>query len=71
MNFGLGCIFIAVEYNDRCAAALTTSLNNTGRHGQVTKSLMKSQIHQLKLRSQEHQPRVDGPSHHHSNFLLK
>eukprot|EP00983_Pelagomonas_calceolata_P012917 412172-Pelagomonas_calceolata.AAC.1 len=29
-NFGLGCPSIAVEYNARCAAALTSDLNNEG-----------------------------------------
>eukprot|EP00983_Pelagomonas_calceolata_P070275 1150723-Pelagomonas_calceolata.AAC.2 len=39
LNFGLGCPSIAVEHNTRCAVALTTSLNNTGKHGHTIKSL--------------------------------
>eukprot|EP00983_Pelagomonas_calceolata_P045765 1139865-Pelagomonas_calceolata.AAC.12 len=36
INFGLRCTSIAIGYHVRCAAALTTSLNNIGRHGQVS-----------------------------------
>eukprot|EP00983_Pelagomonas_calceolata_P119960 1160654-Pelagomonas_calceolata.AAC.7 len=47
-NFGLGCPSIAAEYNARCAAALTTSLNNEEKHGRITKAVLESQLQRLK-----------------------
>lgn len=47
-NFGLGCFSINVEYNARCASALTNSLNDNGKHGRITHALLKSQIQKLK-----------------------
>eukprot|EP00983_Pelagomonas_calceolata_P006763 221349-Pelagomonas_calceolata.AAC.1 len=54
---------IALDYNARCAAALTTSLNNIGRHGRVTKPL----LHQLR----NYILRSINSSHQISSFILK
>eukprot|EP00983_Pelagomonas_calceolata_P003207 104567-Pelagomonas_calceolata.AAC.1 len=68
-NFGLGCPSIAIEYHARCAAALTTSLNNSVLTPclPVTKSLLESQIHQRR----NHTLRNNNPSHQTSSFILK
>eukprot|EP00983_Pelagomonas_calceolata_P057497 1145091-Pelagomonas_calceolata.AAC.2 len=67
LKFELGCPSIAVECNTRCAVALNTSLNNTGRHGCTTKSLLESQIQNLR----SYLLRSINPSRHTPTFISK
>eukprot|EP00983_Pelagomonas_calceolata_P030240 948366-Pelagomonas_calceolata.AAC.1 len=67
LKFGLGCPSIAVEYNARCVAALTTSLNNEGKHGWITEALLESQLQQLK----DHIFTSIDPTHQNPHFLTK